>query len=114
VRTVDDWVGRTDDAPVPARVRARVFERHGGRCAISGRKIAAGEPWDLDHRIPLSMGGLHAESNLQPVSADKHREKTAVEAGIRAKVDRVRLKHIGAWPKPKRRLQGRGFEKRVP
>ena len=36
-RSVDLWVGKTDDAKVPARVRLRVFEAYGGRCWISGR-----------------------------------------------------------------------------
>ena len=31
-RSVPEWVGRTDDTPVPPRVRLRVLERFGRRC----------------------------------------------------------------------------------
>lgn len=41
-REVPLWVGKTPDSQVPARVRLRVFEAHGGRCWISGRKIMPG------------------------------------------------------------------------
>lgn len=113
-RSVDEWIGKTPDTQVPARVRLRVFERHGGVCHISGRKIKAGDAWDLEHVKPLSMGGEHRETNFAPALRDKHREKTAAEAGPRAKADRIRSKHLGTWEKPKgnNRLQSRGFERR--
>jgi 5-methylcytosine-specific restriction protein A len=31
-REVPEWIGATDDAAIPARVRVRVFERYEGRC----------------------------------------------------------------------------------
>lgn len=110
-RSVPIWTGKTDDSAIPARVRLRVFEAFGGRCALSGRKIMPGDEWQLDHRIPLAMGGEHSEANLQPVLATAHRLKTKADVADIAKARRVKLKHVGAWPKPKRRLQGRGFEK---
>lgn len=94
-RAVDEWIGATPDAPVPPRVRLRIFERTGGRCHLSGRKIMAGDPWDLDHIVALCNGGEHRESNLAPALRDKHREKTAADVAERAKVDRVRKKHLG-------------------
>lgn len=109
-RTVETWVGSTDDAAIPTRVRLRVFERHGGVCALSGRKIMPGDPWDLDHRVPLILGGRHAEDNLQPVLREAHREKTKADVSAKAKADRIRAKHLGVFPKSKRPLQGRGFE----
>ena len=38
-RTVPEWIGKTPDTPAPPRVRLRIFETFGGRCAICGRKI---------------------------------------------------------------------------
>lgn len=111
-RSVPEWQGKTPDAKVPPHVRARVFTAHGGICHISGRKMRPGEPWELEHVKPLSMGGLHAEGNLAPALVDAHREKTRIEASERAKADRMRLKHLGQFPKPKRQLQGRGFDRR--
>jgi 5-methylcytosine-specific restriction endonuclease McrA len=91
-----------------------VFERAGGVCHISGRKIRAGDVWELEHIKPLSMGGEHRESNLAPALKDAHAEKTAREAGERAKADRVRLKHLGQWPKSRTPLRSRGFQKTRP
>lgn len=111
-RTVAEWIGSTPDAKVPARVRLRIWEREGGRCHLTGRKIMAGDQWDLDHRQALCNGGAHAESNLFPALRDKHREKTAADVAERAKTDRIRKKHLGIAPAPTRKLQSRGFQKR--
>jgi 5-methylcytosine-specific restriction protein A len=94
-RTVEEWIGKSDDAAIPPRVRLRVFERMGGICHLSGRKITAGEPWDLDHIVALINGGAHRESNLAPALRTEHRKKTATDVKQKAKNDRVRKRHIG-------------------
>lgn len=94
-RSVEEWIGNTPDSAVPPRVRLRVFERNGGRCHISGRKIAAGEPWDLDHVVALINGGEHRESNLAPALRDKHRAKTASDVAEKAFVRKRALSHLG-------------------
>ena len=109
-RSVGEWIGKTDDAAIPKAVRLRVYARCEGRCALTGRKMLAGDPFDLDHITPLSMGGKHCEANLQVVYRPAHRAKTAAEAGPRAKADRIALKHRGLWPKSRRPIKGRGFE----
>lgn len=98
-RHVEEWIGSSPDAKVPPRVRLRIFERHGGRCHISGRKIAAGEPWDLDHVVALVNGGEHRESNLAPALRDKHRAKTAADVAEKAFVRKLALAHRGIRPK---------------
>lgn len=109
-RTLPEWVGATPDSAIPPRVRLRVFEAHGGVCALSGRKIGPGDAWQVDHRIALANGGRHAESNLQPVLVGPHREKTRADVGLKAKADRIAKKHRGIWPASKRPLRSRGFE----
>lgn len=105
-RSTEEWIGKTDDAKVPPRVRLRVFDREGGHCHISGRKIQPGEPWDLDHKIALCNGGEHKESNLFPALTGKHREKTAQDVAEKSKIARKRLKHVDTsarkrgFPKP--------------
>lgn len=94
-RSVTEWVGKTDDAAIPPRVRLRVFERHGGICAISGRKIMPGDAWQVDHIIALSRGGQHREANLQPVLDAPHKAKTRDDVAVKAKIDRVRKAHLG-------------------
>lgn len=67
-RSLPPWIGATPDVKVPDRVRVRVFERHGGRCWITGRKIMPGDQWDCDHVVALINGGTHSEDNLAPAS----------------------------------------------
>ncbi len=109
-RSVAEWIGKTDDAKVPPRVRLRIFEREGGMCWISGRKIRPGDLWDLDHKIALINGGEHRESNLFPALRDKHREKTREDVAEKSKSYAVRSAHV--LPRQPSRLRSAGFPKR--
>lgn len=111
-RALPEWVGKTPDAKVPPRVRLRIFEREGGRCHLSGRKIVAGDLWDLDHGKALVNGGEHRESNLFPALRDKHREKTAADVAEKSAVYRKALFDKGI--RPPSRLKGAGFRKAPP
>ena len=104
-RSVPEWIGKTDDAAIPKRVRLRVLDAHDGICALTGRKIRPGDEWDLDHRVALANGGEHRESNLQPVLRAAHRKKTAADVAQKAKDRRVRAKHLGLH-KPKTTIPG--------
>lgn len=112
MRRVPEWIGKTDDDRVPPRVRLRVFLDHEGRCWLSGRKIAPGEPWDIEHKIALCNGGQHRETNLAPALRDKHREKTAEDVAEKATVYRKASKHAGIRKAPQ--IQSRGFAKAEP
>lgn len=111
-RTLPEWIGKTPDTKVPPRVRLRIFEREGGKCWISGRKIRPGDLWDLDHKVALINGGEHRESNLFPALRDKHREKTREDVAAKAKTAAVRSKHLGIRPASK--WQSQGFRKSPP
>lgn len=111
MRRVPEWIGKTPDAKVPPRVRLRIFMDHEGCCWLSKRKIAAGEPWDLDHKVALINGGEHRENNLAPALRDKHREKTALDVAEKAAVYRKRAKHTGALAKSPS-LRSAGFAPR--
>jgi 5-methylcytosine-specific restriction protein A len=108
-RATKEWIGKTPDSKIPPRVRLRIFERHGGVCHLSGRKIAAGELWDCDHVIALINGGLHCESNLAPALRDKHREKTAADVAEKATVARKAKANLGLKPAPAKPIQSPGF-----
>lgn len=112
-RETPEWIGKTDDSTIPPRVRLRVFERHGGICHLSGRKIAPGEPWDCDHVIALINGGEHRESNFAPALRDKHREKTAADVAEKSRTNRKRMKNLGIGP-ARKKLQGQGFQRPSP
>jgi len=94
-RTTDEWIGKTDDDPIPPRVRARVFDRCGGTCHISRRSIRPGERWDCDHIVALVNGGEHRERNLAPVLHVYHRQKTAEDVNLKSRIYRKRLYHLG-------------------
>jgi 5-methylcytosine-specific restriction protein A len=108
-RSTPEWIGKTSDTAIPDRVRLRIFERHGGICHLSRRKIKSGEPWDLDHIVALVNGGAHRESNLAPALRDKHREKTAADVAEKAMVYRKRAKHLGV-KKPRTIRSWRRFD----
>ena len=115
MRSVPEWVGKTDDTKPPPRVKLRIFDAYGGKCHWSGSKIMAGDEWDADHVVALVNGGKNRESNLAPILRGKpHKEKTAQDVAIKSKTARIKAKHIGAWPKPRGngKLQSRGFPKR--
>lgn len=94
-RSVPEWIGASPDAKVPDRVRLRIFERAGGVCHISGRKIAAGESWEIEHIKALCNGGEHRESNMAPALTDPHKGKTAQDRREKAAIDRKRKRHLG-------------------
>lgn len=112
MRSLPEWIGATDDAAIPKRVKLRIFERCGGHCGLSGLKINVGDQYDFDHIKALWRGGEHRETNIHVVLTAHHREKSAAERGDQAKADRIRAKHLGLWPKSERPLQGRPFPKR--
>lgn len=101
-RAVPEWIGTSDDTPAPPRVRLRVFDRHGGICFLSGRKIMPGDKWELHHIKALILGGTNSEFNLAPVLADEHKKETARQMVAKAKIARTRAKHI--LPRPRSSL----------
>lgn len=113
-RGLGEWIGKTDDAKIPPRVRKRVFERSNRICHLSNREIRLGEPWDLDHVVALINGGEHRESNLAPALRDKHREKTAIDVAIKSRDYRKSAKSVGISFRKGPKMQGREFEKRAP
>lgn len=95
MRSVKEWRGKTDDSPIPSRVRLRIFEKHNMVCYLSGRKIAPGDKWECEHILALSIGGEHAEYNLAPALVAPHKIKTKADRALKKKNDRVRKRHIG-------------------
>ena len=94
-RSVPEWIGKTDDAKVPPRVKLRIFERHAGCCYWSNIKIRPGMDWQLDHIIALVNGGEHRESNLAPILYGAHKKKTALDMREKARSARIRKRHAG-------------------
>lgn len=110
MRTVEEWLGKTDDQRAPPRVRLRIFERD-NRCHLCGCEIQVGQKWDMDHVVALINGGENREANLRPAHRDCHKKKTALDVAEKAKNARIRLKHVGAV-QPAGKIKSAGFAKR--
>lgn len=78
----------------PSR-RLAIFEDAKGRCHICEQRIQAAVKWDVEHRIPLALGGLDDESNMAPAHATCHAPKTADDVSAIARAKRRKAKHIG-------------------
>jgi Restriction endonuclease len=87
----------------PSR-RVAILDRHEQTCHICGGEITTSDKWHLEHIKPLWLGGEDEEDNLAPAHTRCHAEKTAEEAGARAKSDRVRNK---AWTGRTKARKGR-------
>lgn len=104
-RSVAEWIGKTDDAPVPPRVRVRVFLREDGRCHKCTRPIRPGEAWTCEHLEALINGGQNRETNLGVTCSNCLPIKNAEDAAIKSKTYRVRARHLGV-----KRKSGRSFQ----
>ena len=82
-------------ATISATKRVALFQKRGGICHICGGKINVGEGWDVEHVIPLAMGGADDESNWSPAHRKCHRDKTTDDVGKIAKAKRREVRHLG-------------------
>ena len=86
--------------------RAAVLSEHGGICHLCNEPIQAGQAWDIDHVLPLALGGTNDAANLRPAHAKCHRgvgSKTSDDVKAISRADRLAKKHFGiAAPKKKK------------
>jgi 5-methylcytosine-specific restriction protein A len=92
MRSTPEWHGKTDDSAIPVRVKLRVHAKAEGCCAKCGVEATTGQ---YDHAISLILGGENRESNLQFLCVPCHTAKTRLDVKLKAKVARVRARHIG-------------------
>ena len=104
-RSVPEWIGKTDNTPVPDRVRIRVFDAKEGKCHSCGRKIRAGERWTCEHLVAIINGGANAERNLGLTCSLCLPAKNAADVAEKSKVADIRKKYL--LPKPKSRFPSR-------
>ena len=76
-------------------VRTRIFKAFDKTCQMCKQPID-GKGFDLDHRIPLALGGEDVESNLHPLCRPCHSLKTKGDIKTIAKAKRVEARHTGA------------------
>jgi 5-methylcytosine-specific restriction endonuclease McrA len=104
-RSVPEWIGKTDDDPVPPRVRLRVFLKAGGVCCECGIKIV-GRRWVCDHRKAIVNGGENRERNLGPIHEACDKTKTAADVAEKKINNRVQMKHLGIRKRKSRPMPG--------
>jgi 5-methylcytosine-specific restriction enzyme A len=76
--------------------RIGVFDRAGGVCCLCPHKIDfLKEKWIVEHIKPLWLGGADDETNMGPAHERCAIDKTAGEAPVKAKGDRIRARHLG-------------------
>lgn len=102
-RTVEAWIGKTDDTAIPMRVRLRVWDREQGKCHRCARKIPVGDAWIIEHRHAIILGGANAEPNLCLSCSWCKPVKDAEDVAAKAETARVRSKHLGIRPASKLR-----------
>ncbi len=108
-RATQEWIGKSHDAPVPPRVRVRVFEAQHGRCHRCSRKIGAGEKWTCEHLIALINGGENRERNLDLTCDWCLPAKNAEDVAEKSRAYKRRKKHIGVKGR-RRTIPGRKFD----
>ena len=114
----------------PAR-RARLFDAHAGVCGWCHEQIEDGQAWEIDHAVPLALGGADDDGpNAYPIHRECHRLKTFGrkqdrrvygDLGRIAKAKRLRATRLGietpkrgralTWPHLVRKLDGTVVER---
>ena len=98
-RSVPEWIGKSADSPVPARVQVRVRDRAGGKCQNCRKVLGSCEKGETDHDEALvnwtGEGHGNRESNLRLLCRNCHSAKTKVDVATKAKGKRVRNKLMG-------------------
>lgn len=112
-RTAAEWTGKSDDTPIPPRVRLRQFNLDGGICQCGcGTKIAPGDNWQTDHKIAIVNGGVNAERNLRTILAEHHKLKTVADVAEKAAVAKRAKAHLGIKGNHETKLRGRTREEK--
>lgn len=95
-RAIDkEWVATNDDQAIPPRVKIRIFDRAGKRCAECTLPIIGKLRPEYDHKVALINGGKHCESNLQLLCSECHKTKTRSDVAEKSVMARKRLKAVG-------------------
>lgn len=82
---------------ISTSARVRLFAQHEGRCHICKEKIdGVRERWEVEHIIPLELGGADDPSNWAPAHVTCHKGKTKQDAADIGRARRVYARHIGA------------------
>ena len=75
--------------------RVNVFKAAGGICHLCEQRIQVGERWEVEHRIPIAMGGSDTPDNMLPAHVHCHRAKTTQDVADIARAKRREARQLG-------------------
>lgn len=101
-RATDEWIGKSDDADIPPRVKDRISRAAEDCCMRCRREIGGKLRAEFDHATPLILGGKHCESNLQLLCNECHGLKTKLDVKLKSRVAKSRKKRLGFEKKTSR------------
>jgi 5-methylcytosine-specific restriction protein A len=79
------------------RERLALFLAAHGRCQRCGWILAPGTRWEVDHVVPLALGGRDHADNMQVLCSPCHGGKThRIDVPAIARTARIRARHLGA------------------
>ena len=93
--------------------RQRLLERDKWMCCVKGCPQFFAWPLELDHRVPLALGGSDDDDNLTAICQMHHLEKTRDDVKAIAKAKRLsspskrQKRKIPSRPFPSRRADNR-------
>ena len=103
--------------------RRRIFLAHGGVCGFCHEEIDPCGGYEIDHEIPLALGGSDADGNCYPLHVRCHEIKTfglkrsgrrrVSDFSVIAKVKRLRARRLGLEPKKRSRLSHPTLKRKV-
>jgi 5-methylcytosine-specific restriction enzyme A len=92
--------------PITTKERLTLFLAAHGQCQRCGWRLSPGTRWEVDHVIPLALGGRDDVSNMQVLCQACHGSKTArQDLPAMGKARRIRARHLGA-ERPRHILPG--------
>lgn len=98
-------VDETKRASFTKREKVAILEKSDGHCAYPD--CAETQGLEFDHICQLWLGGAHAVENGQALCPTHHKQKTALDAKLRAKAKRI-IKREAGEKKPST-IRSRGF-----
>lgn len=86
---------------MPPTRRLKIWEAHGGYCILCREKIdGAREPWIIEHKIALGLGGEDTDANCGPAHEHCRRAKDKDDVPRIAKAKRMKMRHLGIKKPP--------------
>lgn len=86
--------------------RFRLFQERGGVCHLCAGKIQVGEGWEVEHVIPIALGGDDDDANCMLAHTKCHSVKTRKDLADIAKAKRRERGRFGIPARKGRPMPG--------